>query len=373
MAAVPGGLDQNEVVATTGHRVPDLVPIIKDLLRTRYCIPGSILLVENLQITPVSRSGRWRAVKLLLGDGELCVQALLGGGLHRFVETGRIAVGAYLRLEEFLIRFREFEEGEDGKPQRMVYLAVEDAVTVGWNRSYQEAWQRQTREAEEELRSENDIDLEEANLEYGEAEVDMAQQPQKQLGLQEEESESEDDPFEGFEELEAPKRSAGKDTKPSSAPKTSSAASKSHIVALPRDWHDPQTPLKLTTLRSIPLLPYAQNWTCNVLGIVASLSDVESSHLPPYRQRIARIADPSTAKRVHLTIFLEPEDFTPQIGSAVLLVGVKNHRFDGGSLKKYASDTIPAQWWFENPRHLGWLDVEGLLGWWSEVQHSQEP
>ena len=156
MAAVPGGLDQNEVVATTGHGVPDLVPIIKDLLRTRYCIPGSILLVENLQITPVSRSGRWRAVKLLLGDGELCVQALLGGGLHRFVETGRIAVGAYLRLEEFLIRFREFEEGEDGKPQRMVYLAVEDAVTVGWNRSYQEAWQRQTREAEEELRSENE-------------------------------------------------------------------------------------------------------------------------------------------------------------------------------------------------------------------------
>ncbi|KAH8179162.1 Cyclin-like F-box [Sarocladium implicatum] len=374
MAAIKGGLDQNDVVATTGHSVPDLVPVIKDLLRTRYCIPGSILLVENLQITPVSRSGRWRAVKLLLGDGELCIQALLGGGLHRFVETGRIAVGAYLRLEEFLIRFQDLEEDEDGKPQRLVYLAVEDAVTVGWNKSYQEAWRRRTREAEEELRTENDIDLEEANLEYVQDEANQAQQPQEQSRPQTEDSDTDDDPFEDFEELEPPKRLSKSETNPSSVTKAPySVASKSQIVALPRDWHDPQTPLKLTTLRSIPLLPYAQNWTCNVLGIVASLSDVESSHLPPYRQRIARIADPSTSKRVHLTIFRDPENFTPQIGSAVLLVGVKNHRFDGGSLKKYASDTVPAQWWFENPRHLGWLDVEGVLNWWAEVQRSQDP
>lgn len=99
-----------------------------------------------------------------------------------------------------------------------------------------------------------------------------------------------------------------------------------------RGWANPPAPLRLTALRSILHLPYAQNWSCNVLVIVTSLSDVESSYLSPYRQRVARIADPSTAKRVHLTVFLDPEDFTPAVGSTVLLLGVKNHRFDGGSL-----------------------------------------
>lgn len=139
-------------------------------------------------------------------------------------------------------------------------------------------------------------------------------------------------------------------------------------VALARDWHDPQTPLKLTTLRSIPRLPYTQNWSCNVLAIVASLSPVELSHLSPFRQRTARITDPSTAKRVRLTVFLDPDAFAQCVGSAVLLTGVKNHRFDGGSLKKYASDAAAPRWWFEDPWHLAWCDVTAIKRWWAEVE-----
>lgn len=318
---------------------------------------------------------------LLLGDGQLCIQALLGGGLHRFVETGQIAVGAYVRLDEFLLRFHEGDEDEEDKPERVVYLAVEDLVTIGWNKSYQEAWRLQSRETEQELRTENDLDLEEANLEYKEEAVEMAQQ-EEQPGAMEAASDSddEDDAFEDVPTVVESRNASSRlapvasnaPTSSTAAYARSSAATKGQVIAMPRDWHDPQTPLKLTTLRSIPLLPYAQNWTCNVLGIVASLSEVETSHLPPYKQRIARIADPSTAKRVHLTIFLSPENFTPKVGSVVLLVGVKNHRFDGGSLKKYASDAVPAQWWFENPIDLSWCDVSGLQEWWTQVQRSQD-
>jgi hypothetical protein len=83
---------------------------------------------------------------------------------------------------------------------------------------------------------------------------------------------------------------------------------------------------------------------------------------------MARITDPSTAKQVHLTVFLDPDQFNPKVGSAVLLTGVKNHRFDGGSLKKYASDKALGKWWFEDPWELAWCDVRGIKDWWAEME-----
>lgn len=143
---------------------------------------------------------------------------------------------------------------------------------------------------------------------------------------------------------------------------------------------DPSQALKLTPLRSIPNLPYKQNWMVNVLAVVVSLSPVEPAHLPPYTQRTARLADLSTSKRVLLTVFLDPEEFAPEVGSVVLLVGVKNHRFDGGCLKKYASDRPKdtgsgmCRWWLENPRGLEWCagEVDQLVNWWRGQQEQQQ-
>lgn len=344
-----------------------LVPIVSDILRTRYCVPGSIFLVEGTEAAPVSKSGRWQALQLLLGDGELCIQALLNGPLHRFVETSEISVGCYVRVDKFDINVTEVSK--DGQEESVVYLTVEDLITVGWNDPYKLMWEAERGEALEELDAEDDLDFEAMELEYTGKEVDKVQiassKPDAEaLEAEEEEDEAAfEDAFDKFEALTFPPKTkrADKD-KPAKS-------STSQLVALPKDWHDQHTPLRLTTLRSIPRLPYAQNWSCNILAIVASLSPIESSYLPPYRQRIARLADPSTDKHVHLTVFFEPENFEPKIGSAVLLVGVKNHRFDGGSLKKYASDaskTGGTSWWFENPWHLGWCDVDGIKRWWDQ-------
>ncbi|KKY38046.1 hypothetical protein UCDDA912_g01956 [Diaporthe ampelina] len=126
--------------------------------------------------------------------------------------------------------------------------------------------------------------------------------------------------------------------------------------------------LKLTPLKSIPYLPYKQNWAVNVLAVVAWLSDVEPALLPGYvgKQRTARLTDPSTDKQVLLTVFLDPDEFAPEVGSVVLLLGVKNHRFDGGSLKKYGNEKPRpgTNWWFKNPADIEWCDVEGLKNWW---------
>lgn len=207
---------------------------------------------------------------------------------------------------------------------------------------------------------------------------------------------------EAFEKLDismdrvAERRQAPASTKPINAPggplqelqsavieqNKANSAVPSRVPPLALAITDPSRPLKLTPLRSIPNLPYKQNWMVNVLAVVVSLSPVEPAHLPPYTQRTARLADPSTSKRVLLTVFLDPEEFTPEVGSVVLLVGVKNHRFDGGCLKKYASDrprdtgngNEMCRWWLENPRVLEWCagEVDQLVSWWREQMERQQ-
>jgi hypothetical protein len=107
-----------------------LNPIIQDLVRTRFAVPGSIFLVEDVQTTSLTDSGRWQVIRLLLGDGELCIQAVLGDAMHRFVHTREITVGSYVCVQDFQLRLKSVNGSES---QPMVYLVVYDLKTVGWN------------------------------------------------------------------------------------------------------------------------------------------------------------------------------------------------------------------------------------------------
>ncbi|PNP77708.1 hypothetical protein FNYG_08789 [Fusarium nygamai] len=403
----------------------ELRPLVSEILRTKYCVPGSIFLVEGVDRISISRSGRWQVIRLLLGDGEVCIQAIISPDMHRFVTTGDIALGAYVRCEKFDVKWKDVGE------ESMVMLLVRDLITVGWNETY-----RALQKNDEPLPAQIPAPALQAKLAAQpkpapepETEVKSApKEPPKPvfddyMEFDDVDEAAAEEAFEAFERLmnanrpktpqkapppqkiESPRKAETlpKPQTPTKAtlwrkprtPQKSEASRKpqtpqktevprrpqtpqrtaitqetptSHqAIALPRDWHDPQTPLKLTTLRQIPHLPYAQNWSCNVLAIVSYLSAIEPSSIPPYRQRSVRLADPSTSKQVHLTVFLDPEAFTPRVGSAVLLVGVKNHRFDGGSLKKYESDRKNGRWWFENPIEMDWCDVEGINDWWAQV------
>lgn len=373
-------LDINANTAATDQEPFTLVPVIADLVRTRFCAPGTIFVVEGVDVVPLSKSGRWQAVRLMLGDGELCMQALLTGPWHRFVETGEVSVGSCIKVDKFNLEWEYLDPEEQdvaGEGEKMVYLVLHDIATVGWNESYR-AMARKHRAAPNAADSPSKSPEEETRLKnaspVASASANVAPAPTAKAAAKVKPSKDEsdidfdmDDAFEDFDKLVFPQKPPSKQTASQSKPSLSKSKA---TVSLPKDWASRQTPLKLTTLRAIPNLPYAQNWTCNVLAIVASLSPVEDSYLPPYKQRTARIADPSTAKQTHLTVFLDPEAFCPAVGSAVLLTGVKNHRFDGGSLKKYASDKSQGQWWFENPVDMEWCDVAGIKEWWAQVQSS---
>ncbi|KAM5379710.1 hypothetical protein ACJA88_005138 [Fusarium oxysporum] len=358
----------------------ELKPLVSEILRTKYCVPGSIFLVEGVNRISVSRSGRWQVIRLLLGDGEVCIQAILAPDMHRFVTTGDIAFGAYVRCEKFDVKWKdvafedylEFDDVDEGAAEE-AFEAFERLMNANRPKTPQKAppppkiesprksetfpkpqtptkaqlWRKpRTPQKTETLQKPQTPQKAEHSL--------KPRTPQKQETLR-----KPDTP----QKTEVSRRPPG----PQKTEITQETPTSHQAIALPRDWHNPQTPLRLTILRQIPHLPYAQNWSCNVLAIVSQLSAVEPSSLPPYRQRVARLADPSTSKQVHLTVFLDPEAFTPRVGSAVLLVGVKNHRFDGGSLKKYESDRKNGRWWFENPIEMDWCDVEGINDWWAQV------
>lgn len=398
----PHALPGPAIVAADPTRpvVPCLV--ISDLLRTHHCIPGSIFLVEGIEAhIPISK--RYRTVRLLLGDGDLCIQALVRPEMHRFVDHGDVYVGCYVQLNRFEIHSiptpQLDQSGDDaaaaaaatipGVPkvkEEMVFLVVRDMATVGWNTVYMQmagatAPEHQGPEdkVQLELQAESTVVEEETvvriNKNSTTAPLALATSPPA---------------LEKINEAHAPpdatsmvkQRADGEQAKeaqiqqPPPLPRAGShpsyltnnnsllpwAASSSYSSS-----DDLSKPLKLTPLKNIPNLPYKQNWVVNILAIVASLSDAEAASLPPYRQRVARLADPSTSKQVHLTVFLDPDDFNPEVGSVVLLLGVKNHRFDGGSLKKYGSEKPKggSRWWFENPKDIAWCDVDGLRSWWS--------
>ncbi|KAL2755438.1 hypothetical protein ACRALDRAFT_211328 [Sodiomyces alcalophilus JCM 7366] len=431
-------------------------PLIADLLRTRFCIPGSIFLVESVESLALPRSSRWRAVRLLLGDGELCIQALLRPEMHRFVDLATVRLGCYVRLDRFQL-FRE-DSAVERKP--MVYLVVHDVETVGWNMALCEPDEpynadetmaqarrendkapiqreqdahtrdrnvasgsptrpthvkegtgksmRQTQKPPDEeedfiLDSDADdlLDMAEAVAQAQDKKVERFPSPDRgvhNVTVQPTESESarleghvRREPGRGSEsktssrgndqsgngsrgnDHSSAKRAAASRSPPSRKPDQPAhqppRRQPAAPVALPRDWTHPSIPLKLTPLCSIPHLPYKQNWSINVLAIVVSLSEVEPFRFPPYSCRRARLVDPSTPKQIMLTVFLDPDEFRPTLGTPVLLVGVKNHLFDGGSLNKYASDRPPnrsVRWWYPDPSQLPWCEVDALVSWWRE-------
>lgn len=337
--------------------------LIADLVRTRYCIPGSVLLVERIEPC-ISVSKRYRTARLLLGDGELCIQTLLRPEVHRFVDSNQIYVGCYVQLTRFeiqsvLVRADSAEEPTDRKAaEEMVFLIVRDLAVVGRNTVYMQMAGLTLQNNEVEtvganplLSNQGQVPRDEEPPELLEPLVAMKPTIQEDAAIPNELT------FQSRLE-EGPRQQHASDS------------NLSHSAGDGLSWanYDLSKPLKLTPLKSIPNLPYKQNWVVNILAIVASLSEVETATLPPFKQRTARLTDPSTNKHVLLTVFLDPDKFTPAVGSVVLLLGVKNHRFDGGSLKKYGNEKVKegSNWWFENPKDIEWCDVDGLKTWWTQ-------
>ncbi|KAI1293272.1 hypothetical protein F5Y03DRAFT_374440 [Xylaria venustula] len=372
-------------------------PLIADILRTRFCVPDSIFLVEGIDIVHTSKSKRWRAIRLLLGDGDLCIQALLAPETHRFVDRDELAFGSYIKLQEFRVEWRDIpgeasESTSDTqgsttpKKAQMVYLIVDNLVVVGWHNALVDD-SSMADEAEIEAGSidAHHVEAESATSEAPEESQHQQPSPRPERAASPIQTESTKpemaaddgeslDIDDDFEVMDIPTDTINHNRDVVTTNTTTTTATtrpERHTTTPLLQSADLTRRIKLTELRRIPNLPYKQNWSVNVLCVISAISEIEPAGIPPYTQRQARLADPSTDKHVLLTVFLDPHLFTPQVGSVVLLLGVKNHRFDGGSLKKYASDRPKdgENWWCEDPPQSSWCDADELRRWWARSAH----
>lgn len=412
--------DEASIVFLDPHQPFMFKEIIDDILRTRFCVPGSIFLVEDIDDSiPVDR--RYRAIRLLLGDGQESIQALFKGDAHGLVQNAQVYPGCYIRAEKFELRLLELDDedseevldGQAGhstvavtkkrkredKKEVIAYLLLKDFVTVGWDSALLEILETEKEDAAPQLvfseQAKKPVISEEApepsvkRVRLLEPKEETEQRPPTvtskqtpaQLSSRNTPSAStgrpsmaDDTPLQSANppDVQTTEQHAEKARLPfKSALKPSTAPASSKKKA-PWISPDPTKPMKLTPLSGITHLRYKANWAVNVLAVVTSLTEVVVSNLRPFNECTAELADPSTDKKVKLTVFHHPDTFNPpfnpRIGSVVLLPGVKNHT-DGG-LKKYWDENETELWWFEEPTEYGWCapDVARIRSWWDGQQ-----
>lgn len=420
--------------------------IIRDILREDICISGSVVLVEKIEKIAATLSNP-SAVRLLLGDGELCIQAFLSPNTHGLVDAGEITMGCYVRLEKFYIQREDVERRDHGvlqagskkrkRKQQVVFLKIDQLETIGWDFEYIKYSRpavrtltpnaiRKNREilassetgnvanikgipdmsrmvdkrrpSMESLSTEM-FDLEpftDEDLPNVDSLVSLKNKNDEEVSHVEEDRRQEDsrhDPLIQEDPISKNPHSPNPDgllellittselqnlstPEPDPPPNLDlNVPRETKLIPIPSAN---KTSLVPRTLASLSKLPARQNSPCTVFAIIDEISPVKPCPIPPHKTREIRLVDPSTTKRVLLSILWQPEGFDPAVGTPVLLRGLKNHRYDGGSLNAYPKSVSPftqnedgSDWWIPFPYGWDGCDVDGYLEWWKQRQENQ--
>ncbi|KAI9736264.1 MAG: hypothetical protein M1834_001150 [Cirrosporium novae-zelandiae] len=108
----------------------ELRPCIAELVRTEYCPPELLLLVDKILIVDTETEHEiLQAYKLFLSDGEYCIQAVLKSEVHRFVWTGETKEGSYIVLTKYELARAKRLNGNG----EVAYIAIADFHVVGYD------------------------------------------------------------------------------------------------------------------------------------------------------------------------------------------------------------------------------------------------
>lgn len=131
------------------------------------------------------------------------------------------------------------------------------------------------------------------------------------------------------------------------------------------------TPLDLHPLSSVSGSRHSRNQRADYLAIVSWVDDKTIKRVNMELKRDLRIVDPSTDKAVLLSVFTDPVNFTPVVGTVALFRNLRMHEWDGGSLNAYEKDCKGYEWFVPNPVGVEGCDVQGLRGWWVKRQEGE--
>ena len=138
-------------------------------------------------------------------------------------------------------------------------------------------------------------------------------------------------------------------------------------VAARRAKEDQTRPLPIE--RSLDVRPLStlrgcrRNDVFDVFAIVHSVSDPEFTRLRMPKRSI-RLVDPSTDKKVLLSVFVDPDNFVPAVGTIALIRSVTTHEWEGGSLNIYPNPCEGREWFQPDPVGVTGCDVEAMRQWW---------
>ena len=120
------------------------------------------------------------------------------------------------------------------------------------------------------------------------------------------------------------------------------------------------SPLHLSTLASVTGTNTTRNKQVNIFAMIEHVSDstVKPTTLP--LKRDVRIVDPSTDKKVTLSVFVDPVNFIPKRYDIMLFCNLTTHNFSGGSLNAYPKRCRGKEWYILSPYDVEECDMKSM-------------
>lgn len=134
-----------------------------------------------------------------------------------------------------------------------------------------------------------------------------------------------------------------------------------------------KTPLRICTLESLTGRNATRNKVHDVFAIVCSVQECvvkPPKNMP--RKRDIRIMDPSTDKKVLVSVFVDPDNFKPIVGTVALFRNLTTHEWDSGMLNVYHDKCAGKAWFIKDPVDVEGCDVKALKEWWEKKNSERE-
>lgn len=124
-------------------------------------------------------------------------------------------------------------------------------------------------------------------------------------------------------------------------------------------------PLCIRSLDSVTGAHASRNKVFDFFAVIYSIeAQVVKPPMMPLK-RDMRIVDPSTSKRVLVSVFVNPIKFKPSVGTIALFRSLTTHEWDRGMLNAYPQQCEGKDWFIIDPIDVEGCDVPALRNWWT--------
>ena len=120
------------------------------------------------------------------------------------------------------------------------------------------------------------------------------------------------------------------------------------------------SPLQLSTLASITGPNASRNKQVNIFAMIDYVSGSTVKPTTAPLKRDVRIVDPSTDRKVTLSVFIDPVNFIPKQYDIILFRDLTTHDFSGGNLNAYPKKCRGKEWYILDPYEFKECDMKSM-------------